>query len=278
MAIRKASVQGLLIAALLSFAAASARAASHTWDVNEVFSDPTGYVQFIELVEADGMANEGGVPGHTVSCFSKSFVIPGSPLTPPTTNKFFLMGTADFAALPGAPTPDAIIPATKVPFFSPGGDTIAYQPYDSWMFPAVPTDGTTSRNRNGTTGLNSPTNYAGVTGSVDASSFVPTLSEWGFILFALLLATAGARFVLGSRLAVAVGDAPGGAAISRVPIKAFDLRAYLRLLAVTEGVALAFLLVLSHLGMVQAWVDAAGTLVATAIATYLVHMILRARG
>lgn len=181
----------------------SAQAGSHTWDVNEVFSDATGSVQFIELVETNGTPNEIGVPGHAMTTVANNFVIPGAPLVPPSSNRFYLIGTAAFAALPGAPTPDAIIPASDLPFFfSTAGDTVTYVPWDSFAFGPVPTDGTTSLNSDLTTGLNSPTNYAGASGSVDASpppASVPALSERGLILFALLLIAVVTRFGIGKR-------------------------------------------------------------------------------
>lgn len=200
--LRERAVPTLACTALAVAAADPALAGSHTWDVNEVFSDATGNIQFIELVEANGTPGETGVAGHTMTTNSKNFVIPGSPLTPPTSNRFFLMATTQFAALPGAPAPDAIIPAGVLPaFFSTSGDTITYVPWDSLTFGALPTDGTTSLNRNLTTGLNSPTNYAGVTGSVDASqpTAIPTLSGWGLGVLGVLLVTAGVHFAVGTR-------------------------------------------------------------------------------
>jgi hypothetical protein len=189
------------LAVALGLPPAPAHAGSHTWDVNEVFSDSTGQVQFIELVEANGTPGETGVPGHTMTSNSKSFTIVGAPLAPPTSNKFYLIATAAFAALPGAPTPDAIIPPAALPFFfSTSGDTVTYVPWDALAFGAVPTDGTTSLNGDLTTGLNSPTNYAGVSGSVDASpAEVPMLSEQGLLVLGLLLAAIGTRVLVASR-------------------------------------------------------------------------------
>jgi hypothetical protein len=192
----------LALAAALGLPPAPAHAGSHTWDVNEVFSDATGLVQFVELVEANGTPGETGVPGHSMTSNAKSFTIVGAPLAPPTSNRFYLIATAAFAALPGAPTPDAIIPPGVLPFFfSTSGDTVTYVPWDAFTFGSVPTDGTTSLNADLTTGLNSPTNYAGVSGSVDASppAAVPMLSGQGLLLLGLLLAAIGARVLVPSR-------------------------------------------------------------------------------
>ena len=131
--------------------------------------------------------------------------IPGPPLVAPTSNKFFLMGTAAFAALPGAPAVDALFDPGSLPFFfSTAGDTVTYASWDSFVYGAgvLPTDGTTSLNFDLTTGVNSPTNYAGVSGSGDASagaSAIPVLSEWGLILFSLLLLALVAHFGMEQR-------------------------------------------------------------------------------
>ena len=190
------------LAAVFGLSPTPAHAGSHTWDVNEVFSDATGAVQFVELVEAAGTSQETGVPGHTMTSDTKSFTIVGPALAPPTSNKFYLIATAAFAALPGAPTPDAIIPTGVLPFFfATTGDTVTYVPWDAFTFGTVPTDGTTSLNADLTTGLNSPTNYAGVSGSVDASlpAEVPMLSAQGFLLLTLLLAAIATRALGASR-------------------------------------------------------------------------------
>ena len=105
------------------------------------------------MAAANGTPNETGLPGQTLSSNANNLVIPGPPLTPPTTNMTYLLGTAAFAALPGAPTPDAILPDN---FFSTGGDTITYGVWDSFTFGAgvLPTDGINSLNRDLSTGVN----------------------------------------------------------------------------------------------------------------------------
>lgn len=158
------------LALLVSWGTAgSAWAGAHTWDVNEVFSNADGSIQFIELRENNGTPNETGVGNQTLSSNTQSFNMGAGAVAAPTSNKHFLIATADFAALPGAPTPDVIIPAGLVPFFATSGDTISYGAIDSWAFGAVPTNGSDSLDRNTGIGPNSPTNFAGDTGSVDAT-------------------------------------------------------------------------------------------------------------
>ena len=195
---------GLGWCALFGLAAATAQAGSHTWDVNEVFSNADGSVQFVELLESNGTPNETGVPGHTLSSNGASFVITGPALASPSSNKSYLIATPGFASIPGAPTPDATIPPGSVPFASAGGDTIAYEPWDTLVYGAglLPTDGVNSLNRDLTTGVNSPKNYAGVEGSVSLGPLpAPALPEWGLLVLATLLALAGCSVLIRSRRA-----------------------------------------------------------------------------
>lgn len=201
---RSRSIRELvLLTTLLVGPALSAQAGIHTWDVNEVFSNGDGTIQFVELWEANGTPGETGVGNATVSTNTNTFVMSEGAVAPPTTNKFFLLGTAAFAALPGAPTPDAIIPAGMVPFFNTAGDTVAYLGFDSWVFGAVPTNGTDSLDRITGVGVNSPTNYAGTMGSVDASGppSVPSASGLALLLGLAALMTAGIAFLARGRSA-----------------------------------------------------------------------------
>ena len=78
-----------------------------------------------------------------------------------------LLATADFAALPGAPTPDFIIPAG---FFDTNADTLRYHVYDTFIFTRgnLPTDCINSLYRDGSNDINTPENYNDVKGTVDA--------------------------------------------------------------------------------------------------------------
>ena len=145
-------------------------AGGHTWRVAEVFSDASGNIQFVELVESGGGAGETATAGHDVTSNTKAFRLTANAVAP-TSNKRILLGTPGYKALPGAPPPDYDIPAGSVPFFSTAlAEVIRYIPYDTWNIPAgsIPTDGVNSLHRTGVA-LNSPTNYAGTTGSINAN-------------------------------------------------------------------------------------------------------------
>lgn len=182
--------------AILLFTAAAAHAGSHTWDIVEVFSDADGTVQFIELQEPNGATSENGIGLMAITTDANSYPMNAGFMPGSTAFKSFLIATPDFAALPGAPTPDVVLPPLMLPFFfSTSGDTIVYGPnYDIFTFTGgeLPTDGVTSLNRDGSTGINSPTNYNGDTGSIDVGlPPVPATSTWGLIGLALTLLVAG---------------------------------------------------------------------------------------
>lgn len=180
--------------------------AAHSWDITEVFSNADGTVQFVELQEQFGSPSELGMPGQFLMSNAHMFTIGGS--TPfPTANKHYLIATAAFAALPGAPTPDVIIAPGFVPFINTAGDSIQYVPYDTVSFIAgeLPTDGVNSLFDDGSTGVNSPTNYAGETGSVNgpppppSPTPVPGIGLVGGSVIAGLLALAGITAAKGRR-------------------------------------------------------------------------------
>lgn len=163
------------LAMVIALAAAlPAYGGGHTWRVSEVFSNADGTIQYVEVGEAFGGAVEVNVAGHAVTSNTNSFTIPAN-VAAPTTLRKILIATPAFAALPGAPTPDYILPPGSVPFFATGGDSVRYVPYDTYTFGAgiVPTDGVQSLNRDGSVGCNTPENYAGVVGFVNAGCGTP---------------------------------------------------------------------------------------------------------
>jgi hypothetical protein len=158
----------------LCFAAAvlpqPALAKSHLWKFTEVFSNADGSVQFIEMFVFDPAGTaEIQLAGFPLTSNENTFIFPNNLPNQNTFHTWILIATPAFAALPGAPAPDYVIPAG---FFDPQGDELRYRTaLDILPLPpgAVPTDGLTSYLRNGSTAPNSPTNFAGVEGSVDVS-------------------------------------------------------------------------------------------------------------
>ena len=190
------------VTASLCFAG-SAFAGIHTWNVNEVFSNADGSIQFVELWEADGGTGEVNIGNNgSLSSTAQNFSFGQSQVVGPTTNKYYLAATASFAALPGAPAPDVIIPAGSVPFFNTAGDTVDFGTWDSWTFGAVPTNGTNSLDRITGVGANTPTNYAGATGTVNATPAptVPSMSHPMLWLVAAMLGASSLTLLLRKRV------------------------------------------------------------------------------
>jgi hypothetical protein len=156
--------------------AGRASASYHTFRINEVYSNPSGTVQFIEFKEVFGFPGQNFVTlAPDVRSSTNTFVFPSNLPSSDTANKMFLLGTPGYAAIAGVPAPDYTIPAN---FFNPAGDTLQYGStgpdgvVDLTTFGPMPANPLQSLNRVGTSGnvytaaINSPTNFAGATGTV----------------------------------------------------------------------------------------------------------------
>jgi len=180
----------LFLFAAIALTTAPARGSFHEWRIKEIFTNADGTVQFIEFFTPS--AGQQFLNGHNLTATSDggtpvSFTFIGDltvPVGQTTANKHFLLATAAFDLLPGSPTPNF----TPLPnsFFSPTAASIDFSfahgqdnatvagsliPKDGVnsitdsvlaVFPNVDTDSYSS-------GLNSPTNFAGTSGSVNAA-------------------------------------------------------------------------------------------------------------
>ncbi len=162
---------------LLALAAAlPARALFHLWAIDEIYSSPDGKVQFIEFRALTG--GQQFLAGHTLTASggsgaSRSYTFPAD-LPGDTAGHRFLVGTTSFAAL-GVVTPDYVVPDG---FLSPGGGAINFaESADIWAHPALPA-GNLSLSRNGSTAVNSPRNFAGATGTVEAAADFNVQGLW----------------------------------------------------------------------------------------------------
>jgi hypothetical protein len=164
-------IGGLLAVTAVAFFAPPAGAAFHLWTISEVYSNSDGSVQFIELFTSS--VGQTFTNGTQIKSNGNTFTFPAS-LSQDTTNKHMLLATAGFGSLAGGVTPDFTIPSH---FFNPAGDTINYvfTLAGPVTFASAPTDGISSLNFPGpTTAVNSPTNLAGMSGSVNLAP-PPTL-------------------------------------------------------------------------------------------------------
>jgi hypothetical protein len=186
------AIAGLVIAGLAIVSLAFPRpasAASHLWRFSEFYSSPDKQIQFIEMQEIGGSNNETAIQGHwyaTNSFNHDHSQILGTPLPFGTANKKFLVGSQSYAALPGVPAPDYIVPDGII---EPSGDIIVWWFYQTLQIPpdTMPTNGTNSLHVNNPAnpslgfhvGPNSPTNFAGETGTVGGAIPIPATSAWG---------------------------------------------------------------------------------------------------
>jgi hypothetical protein len=168
-------------------------ASHHLWRVTQVFSNASGTVQFVQLQNNTTDTTETAMTNVNLTAGGQTFVF-GRDLTGSTANTWLLVATSGFGSLPGGVAPDYVLPAH---FLATGGETLTYgigtTIYDTWSYGALPTDGVHALLRDGTTPVNSVINFAGQTGSVNASTAVPAVPRWGLILLvgAILLASSG---------------------------------------------------------------------------------------
>lgn len=156
-----------LLALLLS--AAPARAVFHLWDITEIYSNTDGSIQFVEF--STNASFQGRLLNHELVSvsFENRFTIPSS-LPTNTASRSFLVATPGFTVAAGI-APDYTLDGPL--FFDPGGDSVRLVGADGITFGPgeLPTDGTHSLNEtfgggSRTTAPNSPTNFAGQTGSI----------------------------------------------------------------------------------------------------------------
>ncbi|MDB5319989.1 MAG: calcium-binding protein [Phycisphaerales bacterium] len=164
---RRSIVVGVAALWMLLYGVRPVSASFHTFGVNEVYSNASGTIQYIELHERLGADFEGFFNGVTLTSNGNTFTFPSDLPNQSTANKFVLLGTAGYAAIPGAPAADFPIPSN---FFNPAGDSLNYGfGSDLISFSAVPANSRQSFNRSGSSmvvGNGTPTNFAGQSGAV----------------------------------------------------------------------------------------------------------------
>ncbi|MFO1352207.1 MAG: hypothetical protein U1F68_16605 [Gammaproteobacteria bacterium] len=156
---------GIMMLGLFMALPNPAPATFHTWRINELYSNADGTVQFIEFHEASGFNGQHLLAGHSLNSIqggaTKTFQFPNNLPNSLTAGRFFLVATQGFADL-GIVTPNYIVPAG---FLFTDGGTLNFDIVDSVPYTTLPADGVSSVDRNGATAVNSPTNYAGTSGS-----------------------------------------------------------------------------------------------------------------
>jgi hypothetical protein len=182
----------LIICAGMAWLASPAFASFHRWLPEEAFSNASGSVQFIEF--SDAFAGEEFLTETSLQSNANNFIFGANLPSSSTNGRNFLVGTAAFAALPGAPAPDYTIPSN---FFSTTADSLflngTIQPHLTFTAGQLPTDGIHSLFFNGaslSTGLDSPTNFSGVSGNVTVPE-PASVSLVGIVVVGLMMRRRG---------------------------------------------------------------------------------------
>jgi len=202
----------LLLVLCVVGSALPAHAKNHLWRFTEFFSNADGTIQFVEMQECCDSDVETQMSSTSITSNASTYDFPND-LSGLTARRWILIATAGFAALPGAPTPDYIMPDG---FFDPAGDTLRYRGVTDMVVlapDALPLDGVNGLDRDITTGdlsvaVNSPINFAGDTGSVTIPVPVPIGGPWLGAVFVLLAGASIRRYVAGgsrSRAATSSG-------------------------------------------------------------------------
>ncbi|MEP7154396.1 MAG: fibronectin type III domain-containing protein [Betaproteobacteria bacterium] len=159
---------GVLLSILLLFSSAVSHAAFHIVQINEVYSNASGTVQFIEIQMLAAGQNQfaGQMITSAQGATTHSFTFP-SALANANNGDTVLIATQSYAALPGVPAPDFIVPDN---FIFTSNVTVNFAGVDFVTYATLPTDGVLSVNHAGATATNSPRNNARVTGTVAGSA------------------------------------------------------------------------------------------------------------
>ena len=156
----------VLAATILAIVAAPlARASFHLFQIESLYSNADGTVQYVVLHEFTGSNGENLLGGHALTAthagVTHTFVFDHD-LPANTAGKRALVATQGFAAL-GLVTPDYVVPNGFLPT---DGGTVNYAGVDAVTYPALPIDGATALLRDGTFAANVATNFAGQSASV----------------------------------------------------------------------------------------------------------------
>jgi hypothetical protein len=156
----------LWLISALAAAAPLANASFHTFEIDQIYSDAGGTVQFVVLREAAGFGSENFFNGHTLTSShggaNKTFAFMTDLPSTATAGKRVLIATQGFAAM-GLVTPDYLIPNG---FLATDGGTVNYAGVDQVTYASLPTDGAHAIDRRGNAVANVATNFAGQSASV----------------------------------------------------------------------------------------------------------------
>ncbi|MBI2824595.1 MAG: hypothetical protein HYX69_07915 [Planctomycetia bacterium] len=159
--------------------AGRADATFHLWRIEQVYSNKTGSIQYVDLVLPFTFDDESHLTGHQlIAGLNSNTLTFGSDLPQvPVAGQHFLVATAGFSTVAGV-MPDYTFPSSFVPFFNRAGDSLNFAFVDSFTFPALPSDGVHALNRDNSIVVNEPVNFAGKIGFITDN---PDTNNSGFV-------------------------------------------------------------------------------------------------
>jgi hypothetical protein len=167
--------------AIVTICSQQAEASFHEWKIDQVYSNASGSVQYVDFLLTNPTDNEQFLSFAQFASNSHTMGFTNLP-SQPVNGQHFLIATPGFASIAGV-TPDYTFPAT--PFFNRSGDTLNYAfGVDTLTFTALP-GGNSAVGHSGVV-LAKPTNFAGVVGNVPEPAtgvllLVGAACLWAFI-------------------------------------------------------------------------------------------------
>jgi hypothetical protein len=155
---------------MLAFVASAASASFHTFQIDEIFSNADGSVQYVVLHEAANFNGQSFLAGHTFTSTemstTQSFTFDSDLSGGNTAGQRVLIASQGFAQM-GLVQPDYVVPNGFLPLTN---GTLNYAGVDQVSYTALPTDGVSALDRGGMTVHNLAVNFAGASGSVTATT------------------------------------------------------------------------------------------------------------
>jgi hypothetical protein len=140
-----------------------ATGASAAFQIDEIYSNADGSVQYVVLRETAGANGQQAFNGlqlvTTQGTYAKTFTFAGDLPSSATANTHVLVASAGFVAL-GLIAPDYVLPDR---FLATDGATLNFAGIDQVTYAALPTDGVNAINRAGAALPNVAINFAGAT-------------------------------------------------------------------------------------------------------------------
>jgi hypothetical protein len=167
-----------LLGIVFALVANAASATFHTYQIQQIFSNADGSIQFLVLHESIGFNGQEFLVGHTLFATPamgtmQQFPFPNDLPSNNTAGTHVLIATQGFAAL-GIVKPDYVVPNGFIPL----AGIINYAMVDQVTVGGLPTDGVHAIDRNGVVIPNLATNFAGQSASVSAVASVNYQGLW----------------------------------------------------------------------------------------------------